>query len=149
MAKVDDDEEPVISMTFDLFDLPTPQHKAGLAGLILQIRSMQERDQEFNPDEVPEIGDETATSVCVSLTQKSLQAMIDDLYSAKIKETSVASKWKGQKPKRTDEIPETDPKTGKVKKVKRFIYDVVEPIRLSCDNTSQRARRIGSSCGAT
>ena len=32
-----------VTITYDLFDLPTAQHKAGLAGLLLQIESMQSR----------------------------------------------------------------------------------------------------------
>ena len=44
MAKTRTKAEPITSVTipYDLFDLPTAQHKAGLAGLILQIRSMED-----------------------------------------------------------------------------------------------------------
>ena len=45
MRKPDTKAAPGASVTvkYDLFDLPTAQHKAGLAGLLLQIESMKAR----------------------------------------------------------------------------------------------------------
>ncbi len=36
-------EPLLVPVTYELFDLPTAQHKAGLAGLLLQIESMRNR----------------------------------------------------------------------------------------------------------
>jgi hypothetical protein len=42
-----------LTVRFDLFDLPTAQHKAGLAGMLLQIQSMGNRRRPENT--IPEI----------------------------------------------------------------------------------------------
>ena len=112
-------------LTFDLFDLPTAQHKAGLAGLILQIRSMQER--KMREKEIPEILNVTPTCATVRFTEPSMQCLFDELYDSRIAEVSVKTKWSDEKPKREEEVEEVDAETKKTKKTKRFIYDVVQP----------------------
>ena len=108
---------------YSLFDLPTAQHKAGLAGLLLLIESMRQRG--LGP--LPTLNDLTATSVKLTFTQPSMQAIFDDLYDAEVKETESKTKWKGKAPKREEPVEVTDPKTGKVKKSKVFIYDTIVP----------------------
>jgi CRISPR-associated protein Cmx8 len=112
-----------ISLSYSLFDLPTTQHKAGLAGLLLLIDSMQQR--RLGP--VPRVTDFTATSVKLSFTREALQATFDDLYDAEIRETEVKQKWQGASPKREETVETPDPKTGKVKKTKIYVYDIVVP----------------------
>ncbi|MGO9599273.1 MAG: type I-MYXAN CRISPR-associated protein Cmx8 [Isosphaeraceae bacterium] len=114
-----------ITLTFDLFDLPTAQHKAGLAGLLLQIRSM--KDRRFDPKRVPEVLEFTRTAARIQFSRDSVQALFDDLYDAKIVETSAASKWANASPKREEVVEQCDPKTGKTKQVKRYVYDIVQP----------------------
>jgi CRISPR-associated protein Cmx8 len=71
-----------VTVRYDLFDLPTAQHKAGLAGLVLQLRSMTERKRsEDGP--IPEVVELTATSASVRFTQPSVQALFDDAYAAR------------------------------------------------------------------
>ena len=123
--------EPITSVTvpYDLYDLPTAQHKAGLAGLILQIRSMEERAKKGGPplpEAVPTIDEVTTTSATVTFTEKTVQGLFDDLYDAKIAEVAVKSKWPKQTPKRVEEVEETDDR-GKKTTSKRFIYDVTQP----------------------
>lgn len=114
------EEEPLI-LHYSLFDLPTAQHKAGLAGLLVMIESMRRRG--LAP--LPEIHDLGATGVTITLTQKSLQTLCDDLFDAEIIEIQVKTKWSGKKPKETVEVSvEHD---GKEKKEKRFIYDILQP----------------------
>src|SRR5260370_42702967 len=78
--------EPV-EIRYDLFDLPTAQHKAGLAGLILAIRSLKERSEKdpeaIPPETVPEIieGPDN-TSVKIRFTERSVKGLFDDLYDA-------------------------------------------------------------------
>ncbi len=114
-----------IAFTFDLFDLPTAQHKAGLAGLLLQIRSMQ--DRKIATAGIPEVEELTRTTARIAFTAQSVQGLLDDLYDAKIVETSSASKWPNRKPKREETREESQPGTGRVKQVKRYIYDIVQP----------------------
>ncbi len=123
---------PITSVVvrYDLFDLPTAQHKAGLAGLVLQIRSMAERAAKGGPpkgEEVPVIAELTPTSATITFTEKAVQGLFDDLYDAQVVEVAVRSRWPGQVPKREEENEEED-EGGKRKKVRRFIYDVTQPL---------------------
>ncbi len=118
-----------LKLTYRLSELPTAQHKAGLAGLVLQIRNMQEREQDFEPDQLPVLEQVTADLVCLSLTELSCQTLFDELYSARKEEAKVKSKW-GAKAKvlREPEICEVeDPKSGKISKVTYYYYEVVAP----------------------
>src|SRR4051812_28535145 len=88
-----------IPFTFNLFDLPTAQHKAGLAGLILAIRSLKERsekDPEAIPlESVPEIIEEPGdTAVKIRFTKRSMQGLFDDIYDAAVVEVASKLKWK-------------------------------------------------------
>ncbi len=69
-----------VTITYDLFDLPTAQHKAGLAGLLLQIESMQSRKLPapvFRWD-----SEQPRTKVHVDFTPETTVALFDDLYDA-------------------------------------------------------------------
>ncbi len=52
-----------ITLTFDLHDLPTVQHRAGLAGLLLQIESMGEQGNRRAEKLIPDIDEEKLTAV--------------------------------------------------------------------------------------
>ncbi len=122
-------ERPSVTVTYDLFDLPTAQHKAGLAGLLLQIENMTESmtSRNMTVDQIPNVIEVSATTATIRFTQESIQGLFDDLYAAEIVEASVKTKWAGATLKREEEIEETDPETKKTKRSKRFVYDVVEP----------------------
>jgi CRISPR-associated protein Cmx8 len=118
-----------VTVKYDLFDLPTAQHKAGLAGLILNIRSMEERakrDGKIAAECIPQVTSLTTTSATITFTEQSVQGLMDDLYAAEIVEVAVKSKWSGQTPKREEEVEETD-EEGRTTRVRRFIYDVMQP----------------------
>ncbi|RUL82178.1 type I-MYXAN CRISPR-associated protein Cmx8 [Tautonia sociabilis] len=119
-----------ITLTFDLHDLPTAQHRAGLAGLILQIDSMGPEGNRRDPRLIPEIDEAslTATSARITFTRESMQGVFDDLYAAKLVEVVVPSKWAGVDPKPGEHVIEKpNPKTGEVTKTRGFAYDVVQP----------------------
>lgn len=118
--KYEKDEEK-LTLKYNLFALPTAQHKAGLAGLLVMIESMKRRGLE----PLPEISELGPIGGVITLTQKSLQVLFDDLFDAEIIEVQVKNKWQGKKPKETIEIDvELD---GKKKKEKRFVYDILQP----------------------
>ena len=122
MEKPSPEEE--ITLRYNLFDLPTAQHKAGLAGLVLLIRSLEARKVD-NP--LPVVSGLSATSVELKITQDSMQTVFDDLYDARTVEVSSANKRPG-KPLKREEIKERkDKKTGKVSKNKIYVYDEIEP----------------------
>jgi CRISPR-associated protein Cmx8 len=112
-----------VVITFDLFELPSAFHKAGLAGLVLLIESLRARhllkDDEPNYELKP-------TSLTIAFTKPMVQVLMDDMYAAKVVEVAVKSKWQGATVKREDTIDEE--KDGNKVTSKRFIYDVVQPV---------------------
>lgn len=116
-------QETEITLSYSLFDLPSAQHKAGLAGLLFLIDSLRQRGA--NP--LPGVSHLSATSVKLTFTQDSLQAIFDDLYDAALVERPSKSKWSGKAPKRVEIDENRDEKSGEVRKQKIYIYDVVEP----------------------
>jgi CRISPR-associated protein Cmx8 len=119
--------EGSVRVRYDLFDLPTAQHKAGLAGLILQIRHMEQPERGFAPEQVPVIEEFSPTSATVRFTATTVQCLFDDLYDASVERVRVKSKWQGADPIEIVEEDESDGATGEVKKVKKFVYEVVQP----------------------
>ena len=116
-------QETELTLSYSLFDLPSAQHKAGLAGLLLLIDSLRQR----GADPLPDVSPISATSVKLTFTQDSLQTVFDDLYDAAQVERTSKSKWSGKAPKRVEIEEKRDEKNGKVKKQKIYVYDVVEP----------------------
>jgi CRISPR-associated protein Cmx8 len=114
-----------VTVTYDLFDLPTAQHKAGLAGLLLELASLKNRKK--NPP-VPRVIEQTATGATIEFTEPSVQALFDDLYMAEEVEVKVKSKWANADLVREEEVEETV--DGKVKKVRQFVYRQVQPSGL-------------------
>src|SRR5882672_8085462 len=121
MGKAKTQSKPIteVVVKYDLFDLPTAQHKAGLAGILLAIQSM---DQRKAPREsIPEVVEQTQATATIRFTETSVRGLFDDLYAARIAEIESKSKWAGTEPKEVREVEETDPETKKPKKVKRFV----------------------------
>jgi CRISPR-associated protein Cmx8 len=118
--------EPPVEVIYDLFDLPTAFHKAGLAGLILLIESLKAR-QVLTADEAK--FEVSATRATVAFTEPLVLKLMDDLYDArKVERRYAQPKKKDNKPispKRID--VEQREERGKVKDVKWHIYDEVEP----------------------
>ncbi len=120
--------ETRIVVEYDLFDLPTAQHKAGLAGLLLQIDFMRERPQAFAPEDVPEIVERTPTRASIAFAESSTQCLFDDLYQARFELVESKTKWAGNaEPVEIREIEEPTDKEGKTRKAKRFVYRMVIP----------------------
>ncbi|MHC5539226.1 type I-MYXAN CRISPR-associated protein Cmx8 [Singulisphaera rosea] len=128
MAKQKTLKQPeTIAVEYLLHELPTAQHKAGLAGLILQIRSMIERKAAGllpSDTEIPEIVEISASTATIRFSAPSTQAIFDDIYSAEIVEARSTTRWAGATLK--EERPNPSAKEGEPKKW--FIYDVVEPV---------------------
>jgi CRISPR-associated protein Cmx8 len=129
MGKAKTKAPPVESVTvrYDLFELPTAQHKAGLAGLLLQIQSMRDRQRHGAGDEhIPRV-EATTTTATVRFTAASVQGVFDDLYDAALERVLVKSKWQGQEPVDTVDIEEAGPDGEPPRKSRRFVYEVVQP----------------------
>ncbi len=107
-----------LSLSYDVYGLPTAQHRAGLAGLLLLCDLLKNEEGVSLPDiDTPEYG-----TYCFTWTPDSLRCVLNYFYDAGMAEVLVKAKWSGQEPKRieTRKTPE-----GKEEKV--FIYDQLTP----------------------
>ena len=122
-----------VEITFDLYELPTAQHKAGLAGLLMQIESMKNRgidtpDYEWD-DEFP------STKVKLTFTQETSRSLFDDLYDATLAEGPVRekpfTKGKGADKKIVEPLWRQNftkiDKKGKEKTVEGYVYEELAP----------------------
>ncbi len=146
MAKTKKETITEVIIQYDLFDLPTAQHKAGLAGLALAIRSLKNRSDNdpaaVPPESVPEITDgPTANAMAVRFTQLSFSNLMNDVYDAdptrivheqprKNKKTKENIPWLDRAP-----IDVFDKKTDKTTTKDGYVYlDAIprlNPIRFS------------------
>jgi CRISPR-associated protein Cmx8 len=113
-----------VQLTYDLYTLPTAQHRAGLAGLLVVLDVMR---RTVGMEGLPEIQKPEPGLIRFELTQADLQQIFDYLYTASVEEQSAAHQRKDQSPLRVDVIDITDAKTGKVNQQKRYIYPAVVP----------------------
>jgi len=90
--------EERVDLRYDLYSLPTAQHKAGLAGLCVLYETLKKRKIE----PLPEIVVTEEEIVTVSLTKASLETLFNDLYDATYEETAQSKK---RKDKHNNEIP--------------------------------------------
>lgn len=115
-------EPDSLTLAYQLLDLPTAQHKAGLAGLLLMIETMNRRKMA----NVPRVVSVTNSEAQIEFSEESLQAVFDDLYEATSLEAEYKKKLKGRQPKRlVQKVVPT--KNGATKKEKIYVYEVLRP----------------------
>ena len=101
-----------LTLTFDPFQLPTAQHRAGLAGLLLEIETLAQRGME----PLPIVRVDAARRYQIDLTEESLAVLFDDLYDAATVEQASKTKRKGKDKQPIEPLREErvmNPKTGK------------------------------------
>ncbi|HEX4788572.1 MAG TPA: type I-MYXAN CRISPR-associated protein Cmx8, partial [Actinospica sp.] len=103
--------------------LPTAQHKAGLAGLVLQVESMHVRG--LPPESIPRVELTAPTTAEATFTELSLRGLFDDLYDARPAQVESPTRWPGATPLAEREKPDPNGGGGKPRRV--FVYEVVEP----------------------
>ncbi|OLP20444.1 type I-MYXAN CRISPR-associated protein Cmx8 [Leptolyngbya sp. 'hensonii'] len=124
----------VLTLNYQLAELPSSQHRAGLAGLVLVVRWL-ERQPTFQ-DKVKNgaiccltrLDDRGAT---LELNPAGVEILFDEIYAATVEEQERAQPLKNKQkeiiqPRREEERQETDAK-GKQKTKKVYIYPVVVP----------------------
>lgn len=115
-------------LNYNLFELPTTQHKSGLVGLVLMIRHLH--NLKISKDDI-DILSIDKHNVSFKFTQKGMIELFNKTYEAFLGECKSKTKWKDDnkqtiEPIRIDEI-EVDGKNGKKKKEKLYIYPKVFP----------------------
>jgi CRISPR-associated protein Cmx8 len=122
-----------LELTYDLFALPSSQHRAGLAGLVLVHQTLQRLG---GPD-LPEVTCTDDGLVRVVLTEESVSTLLNEIYDASIEERpeprARPPKRSGEVnvPLRTENVTDVDRRTGKVRSRTVYVYPEVVP-RARC-----------------
>jgi CRISPR-associated protein Cmx8 len=119
-----------LELGYTLAELPSSQHRAGLAGLVLMAKWLKRHTQKRGTFELRELDDNKATIV---LDEAGLAWAFDELYDASLEEIEVEAQRKGRDgqpvpPWRVVE-KEVEDKKGKggVKKKTLYVYHQVVP----------------------
>lgn len=115
-----------LTLSYELAELPSSQHRAGLAGLVLMCRWLVEQAKHERRG-VCEIKTLDAHRLVLRIDRAGLGALFDQVYGARKIERAYPRPFKGKDPKRAETRTETNDKTGKTKEVTSYIYDLVEP----------------------
>lgn len=110
-----------LRLRYRLHELPSAQHKAGLAGLLFHARNMASRGL-ANAIEITALDPDEAE---ILLGQEALKATFDDLYDAAPVTIYAKSKFAGKEPEEIVNIPVEGDNTGKTEK--RFVYSSFRP----------------------
>lgn len=121
------DSDAALKLHWDLHELPSSQHRAGLAGLALCVAFLKRKSDRKGICELESLDERGLTLV---VNRPGMQGLFDDVYDAAVEETRSKSKWPGSEAKRIDEVVVKDEKSGKTKTEKRFVYDRVVPAGL-------------------
>jgi CRISPR-associated protein Cmx8 len=128
-------EVDILTLDYQLAELPSSQHRTGLAGLVLVVAQWLDRQPEFKQKveagaicRVTRLDDRGAT---LELNQAGLAALFDEIYDASTEEQERLQPLKNKQkevipPLREEGREETDAK-GKTKTKKVYIYPVVVP----------------------
>jgi CRISPR-associated protein Cmx8 len=118
-----------LELTYQLAELPSSQHRAGLAGLVLMVNWLK---QQPNLKGICEI-ERAAHSAILRINQQGLEELFNEVYDASQEEQERAqllknSRTKAVIPPLREETRQTlDAKTGKTKEKTVYIYKSVIP----------------------
>ena len=123
-----------IELDYKLAELPSAQHRAGLAGLVLMVRELRQQPWFFERDNpVVEFSDISEYSAKLKLNLEGLKAIFDLAYKA-----SIDIRWTTKKDKKRDykedeirireeKVLVGKKKTEKIKSITEYQYKVVVP----------------------
>jgi CRISPR-associated protein Cmx8 len=127
-------EVDILTLDYQLAELPSSQHRAGLAGLVCVIRWL-ERQPDFQEKTsngtVCKLAHLDDLGASIELNQAGVEALFDEIYAASTEEQERPQLLKNKQkeiisPLREEEREVTD-KKGKTKTKKVYIYPVVVP----------------------
>ena len=111
-----------VLVPWSLPDLPTAQHKAGLAGLFVYVSKMAKFIQNAP---FPVVESVSSLELSIRFTQASLRTLMDSVYAGEEHLVESRKKWSGRTPvgEKTVTVEENDQQ----KQVKIFLYELVRP----------------------
>ena len=120
------DDTTVLRLRWTLHELPSSQHRAGLAGLAMCVGFLNRKPDRPGVCVVESIDEQELT---LAVDRIGMQSLFDDVYDASLDEQQrekKLQKGKGDKkadvePKRVEQRSSTDPKTGKSKTKEVFV----------------------------
>jgi CRISPR-associated protein Cmx8 len=124
----------VLTLDYQLAELPSSQHRAGLAGLVLVVRWLERQDvfkQKLADGAICKLTRLDDKGTTLELNLAGLAAVLDEIYDASTEEQARPQLFKNKQkevipPLREEEREETDAK-GKQKTKKVYIYPIVVP----------------------
>jgi CRISPR-associated protein Cmx8 len=128
-GEIESSMDSPIELTYQLAELPSAQHRAGLAGLVLMVREVTESQRDrfaerFDGGAILECENLTEFGVTLRFNKEGLAALFDLTYAAFEEERATETKIK--KFERVEEVEKTD-KKGNKKLVKRYYYKTTVP----------------------
>jgi CRISPR-associated protein Cmx8 len=123
-------EGQVLTLNYYLGELPSSQHRAGLAGMVLVIRWLERQRRQRGICELPRVD---ATGATVRLDVEGLCSLFDDIYAAALEEQERSQPLKNQRtkkivqPLREETREVVDQATGRTKSKTVYIYPQVVP----------------------
>ena len=111
-----------VLVQWSLPDLPTAQHKAGLAGLFVYVSKMPKFIQNTP---FPVVESVSPLELSIRFTQASLTTLMDSVYAGEEYLVESRKKWSGRTP--VGEKTATEEENDQQKQVKIFLYKLVRP----------------------
>ncbi|MBW4603959.1 MAG: type I-MYXAN CRISPR-associated protein Cmx8 [Calothrix sp. FI2-JRJ7] len=120
--------EEELEINYQLAELPSAQHRAGLAGLVLMVQYLRDTQPWFKECEgvILELNNLNEFGVNIKLNLQGLQALFDLTYKAFTEERSTETKIKKYHRVEEVKVPDKKDKT-KTKRVLRYFYTVTVP----------------------
>lgn len=118
-------DKEIIELSYQLAELPSPQHRAGLAGLVLMVQDIKKQEiLQYYQSALLDLDNLDEFGVTIRFNLEGLKALFDLTFGAFIEERSTETKIKDYD--RVEEIEEKDD-NGKIKIKKRYYYSVITP----------------------
>jgi CRISPR-associated protein Cmx8 len=119
----------VLKLDYQLAELPSSQHRAGLAGLVLMVQWLKRQGAHQGICDITRL-DERGTTLRIN--QDGLAALFDELYAASNEEQERLQPFKDKQkniipPLREETRTEINPKSGKERTKTVYIYPMVVP----------------------
>ncbi len=119
----------LLELDYQLAELPSSQHRAGLAGLVLMVKWLARQGTNKGICELTRLD---ALGATLKINEAGLEALFNEVYAATGEEQARPQPFKNKNkeivpPLREEIKQETDPKSGKTKEKTVYIYPVVIP----------------------
>ena len=122
-------EIEVLELDYNLAELPSSQHRAGLAGLVLMVQWLKRQGTHKGMCDITRLDERGAT---LRINKEGLAALFDEAYAASKEEQERQQPLKNRQkalipPLREETRTEIDPKSGKEKTKTVYIYPTTIP----------------------